>query len=339
MDEAVGGQTPEHGEEGLLAHAEGGAQGGARHGRGRRLAHEGEGALAEGIGRDGVLAEEARARGGCHLVDVQPQAQGRRTGGGAVLDAELERGVGAEAPEVEVGVAEGVQIAGAPQTVAGDAPGGRLAGVMHEQDGAGGGAGEGAQAVEDDGHLGGGVFVGPVQANEGIEDEQAGPDARDGGGEAVQAVGQADAGLDDDLDRERGERLLAARGKRGEALDDDGRRILGRAQQDGARGRDGKAAGGRGRRGDGDGEFEGEEALAGLGGAAQDSRRADEEEGRRAASAAARWDRRVGRRAASDTGRRAQACSSSKTASAHPARRHACGRPGRRRGARRWPGG
>lgn len=39
-----------------------------------------------------------------------------------------------------------------------------------------------------------------MQADQGIEDEQAWRDLRDGGGEPLKAVGQADARLDDDLD-------------------------------------------------------------------------------------------------------------------------------------------
>ena len=95
-------------------------------------------------------------------------------GRGAVLDAEIERGIGPQAAEVEIGVAEGVQVARAPEAVAGAAPGGSLAGMVDEQDGAVGGAREGAEAVEDDGHLRGGVLAGAVQADEGVEDEEGG---------------------------------------------------------------------------------------------------------------------------------------------------------------------
>jgi hypothetical protein len=103
------------------------------------------------------------------------------------------------------------------------------------------------EPVEDDGHVGGGVFVSAMQTDQGIEDQQAWRDLRHGRGEPVEAVGQADAGFDDDLDGQRGQRLGARRRQRGEALDDDGRRILGGAEQDGARRGDGEAPGGGGR--------------------------------------------------------------------------------------------
>jgi hypothetical protein len=74
--------------------------------------------------------------------------------------------------------------------------------------------------------------VGAMQADEGAENEQAGSEARDGVGEAVEAVEQADPGLDGDLERQRRQRLLAGRGQGGQALYDDGRGIFGPAQQD-----------------------------------------------------------------------------------------------------------
>lgn len=71
--------------------------------------------------------------------------------------------------------------------------------MVDEEDGAVGGAGEGAQAIEDGGHLGGGVFVGAMDTDERIEDEEPGLTLDDGGGEPIEALGQSEAGLDDHL--------------------------------------------------------------------------------------------------------------------------------------------
>ena len=55
------------------------------------------------------------------------------------------------------------------------------------QDGAVGGTRERPEAVKDAGHLRGGVLVGAVQADERIEHEEPGLEARDGGPEAGEA--------------------------------------------------------------------------------------------------------------------------------------------------------
>ena len=170
-------------------------------------ADEREGAVAEGIGRGRVVADEARPQGGARVVHAQLQAQRRRTGRGAVLDAELERGVGPRRRRYRLVSPKACRSLEPRRPWPATPPAGALRVWWTRRIAQLRGARQGAQAVEDDGHLGGGVFVGAVQADEGIEDEQARGRPRDGGGEPIEAVGQADAGLDDHLDGQRGERL------------------------------------------------------------------------------------------------------------------------------------
>jgi hypothetical protein len=94
----------EHREERLLADAEGRPEGVGRDG-GRGAPDERERPLAERIGRRGVVADKAGRQPGLGVLDVEPEAQRRRARRGPVLDAELERGVGADATQVEIGVA------------------------------------------------------------------------------------------------------------------------------------------------------------------------------------------------------------------------------------------
>src|SRR6185437_1472924 len=90
----------------LVAHAEGGAQGAGRHGR-VGLGEGGEEPGGERVGLGGVLVVDGdEARDGGRLVDDEAQVNGRRAGGGAVLDAQLDGAVVGEFSEVEVGVPE-----------------------------------------------------------------------------------------------------------------------------------------------------------------------------------------------------------------------------------------
>jgi hypothetical protein len=72
-------------EERLLAHAEGGAQGVARHGGGG-AAHERECPLSEGIGQAGIVAHEARPGPEVGVAGPELHAQGRRARGGPMLE-------------------------------------------------------------------------------------------------------------------------------------------------------------------------------------------------------------------------------------------------------------
>ena len=96
--------------------------------------------------------------------------------------------LGAFAAQVEIGVAPAMEFAGAAQGLAGTAGVGVLAGVMNQEDGQLELALEFAQVGEQRGDLGGVVLIDPVQADQGIEDQQAGLELLDGVGEAL-AVG------------------------------------------------------------------------------------------------------------------------------------------------------
>ena len=87
----------------LLAHAEPCPED-VRRERCRRAPDERECALAEGIGRQDVVADEAGRRPRAGVLDAELQTERRRARRRAVLDAELERGVGSDAAQVEIGV-------------------------------------------------------------------------------------------------------------------------------------------------------------------------------------------------------------------------------------------
>jgi hypothetical protein len=96
----------------------------------------------------------------------------------------------------------------------------------------------------------------------GIEDEQARLLLGDGGAEPLDALGQAEPGFQDHRDGQRGEGVVPRGGEGGQALHDDGGRILGGEEQDRAGGGHGEAPERRLARGDGDGQVEGQETLA-----------------------------------------------------------------------------
>jgi hypothetical protein len=121
-----------------------------------------------------------------------------------MFDPELERALSAQAAEVEIAIAKGMEVAGAAQAVARTGARWRLAGMVDEQDGAPRVPSEGAEAVEDGGHLGGRIFVRAVHADERIEDEEHGPAPGHGGGQALEAVREAHDRLDDQVHRQRG---------------------------------------------------------------------------------------------------------------------------------------
>jgi hypothetical protein len=70
---------------------------------------------------------------------------------------------------------------------------------MDEEDGRLAGACEIAQAVEDHGHLGSGVFVGAVKLDQSVEEKQGWAVREQGGPQAIEIVGQALAMLDDEV--------------------------------------------------------------------------------------------------------------------------------------------
>src|SRR6266545_2572122 len=259
----------------LVADAELLAQGG----RGERLGGAGEEVEDAADGRILLLLAlegvEAR-RGHVTVVDDELEPQRGRSGRGAVLDLELEGAVGREAAEVEVRVAERVEVGAAAEADAGVAGGG-LAGVVDEEDGGPGRTGELAQTVEDDAHLRGRVLVGAVEAAERIEEQEPGPRGGERGLETVEAVGEAHR-VDDHVDGQVLERPAAGARQAAEARGDDGVRVLGAEEDDGTGREDAEASGARCAGGDGDAEVEGEEAFAALGRAAEDARSRLEEE-------------------------------------------------------------
>src|SRR3989441_4631688 len=79
-----------------------------------------------------------------------------------MFDAQLEEAIRGQAAQVQIPVAKGPEIARATQPEAGVVAGRRFARVMHEEDRAAGGAGEGADAVQDDGHFDTRVFISAI---------------------------------------------------------------------------------------------------------------------------------------------------------------------------------
>ena len=147
-----------------------------------------------------------------------------------------------------------------------------LSRVVDEEDGALEASLQAAQAVKDGRDLADGVFVGAVEADEGVEDEQAGSDALDGLGEALEVGGivEPEGGSVDDVEVEVGERGAAGGCDAVETLAEDVRGVFGGEQEHGSGpGREALEAGDAG--GDGDGDVKGEERLASLGLAADDA--------------------------------------------------------------------
>ena len=174
--------------------------------------------------------------------------------------------------EVEVAVSPGMQLGASAQGLPG-AGGAALAGVVDQQDRGLEASLDVAQEAEDGGDLRDGILVDAVEADEGVEDEEAGPDALHGLDQAL-AVGamiEAQGGHVDDGDVEG---LEAGAGGAGDALQpgaDDVAGVLCGEQQDRAGLVGGEAAQAGDAGGDGHGEVEREEGLAAFGLAADDA--------------------------------------------------------------------
>jgi hypothetical protein len=118
-----------------------------------------------------------------------------------VLDGEGE--VALLTSQVEVGVTPGVEVPGAAETLAGLPAGAAvLAGVVDDEDGDVEVALERAEIAEEGGDLPSVVLVDAVEADEGIEHEQARMGTPCGPGQAVLIAALVDAqgGLDDDIE-------------------------------------------------------------------------------------------------------------------------------------------
>ncbi len=106
-------------------------------------------------------------------------------GGGAMFGGHEDLPV--TAFEVEIAVSPGVQLGASSQGLPGSG-GAAFAGVVDEQDRGLEASLDVAQEAEDGGDLGDGIFVDAVEADEGVENEEAGPDALHGLDQAL-AVG------------------------------------------------------------------------------------------------------------------------------------------------------
>ena len=127
-----------------------------------------------------------------------PEAQGRalsvigeldldvvEAGGGAVLDGHDDLLVASV--QVEVAVAPGMELGRAAEGLT-RSRGAALAGVMDQQDGGLDAALEVAQEAEDGGDIRDSVLVDAVEADQGVEDQEARPDARHGVLQALAVV-------------------------------------------------------------------------------------------------------------------------------------------------------
>ena len=133
------------------------------------------------------------------------------------------------AAQIEVGIAPGVELGRAMQGLSGAGIAGAFSGMMDDEHGDAIATLQLAQIGEQRGDLAAGVLVDAVQADEGIEDEQAWLQSGHGVGEAVAIVIEieAEGGRGDDLDVEIGEREAGGLADAIEAAFDDVQRVLG----------------------------------------------------------------------------------------------------------------
>lgn len=190
-----------------------------------------------------------------------------------MLDGESE--IIAVTAEIEVAVAPGMELGRAAQSLAVAEAAGALLGVVDDNDGELMLALEVAQKGEQGSDLGGRVFIAAMQADEGVEDEQARPESGDGVFEAEAVGGQIEAhgGGGDDLEVEVAERDASGGADAVEAETDDLEGVLSGVEQDATWGGHGEAAQARGAGCDGDGEVKSQERLAGFGLASDDAHR------------------------------------------------------------------
>lgn len=272
--EAVEGVT-----EAFVADAESGSQSAA--GVGMRSGGEGgQDGVVEvavcGCVADGVSwgVQEQVEVGSAPRVIEGTQDKGQRVGGGggAVLDGQDE--VVTEAAQVEVGVAPGVEVGGAAEGETGlGTLGATLPCVVHNGDGDVVATLEVAQIAQQSGDVLCAVLVDAVEADKGIQQQQARAEQVEGTSETmlVAVEVEAEGARGDDLDGETVEVKTAVVTQGQEACLEDGRCVLGEVDQDGARRQDGEATEAGGAAGDGEGEVEAEPGLATLGGPADEA--------------------------------------------------------------------
>ena len=130
-----------------------------------------------------------------------------------------------------------------------------------------------AQEGQERGNLSGVVLVDAVQADQGIEDEQAGLELLDGVGEALAIGGsvQTQGRRGDDFDGQGIEGHLGRPGDAFQALAHDRQGVLGGKEQDFSGACHGILAQTGAARGDADGDVQGQEAFAAFGFTAEDA--------------------------------------------------------------------
>ena len=205
---------------GLDEFVEGGADGLGAHSGGLADLASGEGFA--GLGEDGADALSGPGVGRCRRCGFRPdELQGRPLGGGCEFEAEIvEVGCGAvvggekdallATAQDEHVIRPREELGAAPESLSGSSSA-TFSRVVDDEYCALEAALQVAQAVEDGRDLADGVLVGAVEADEGVEDEQAGADALDGIGEAllVSGIVESEGGGIDDVEVEVGERGAA----------------------------------------------------------------------------------------------------------------------------------
>lgn len=125
------------------------------------------------------------------MAGGESQEHGVGRDSGAVLDGETEALVGS-AEEIASGVGPGVEVGAAAEGLAGVAAR-ALGHVVDESDGEGVATVEFAEEAEQAGDVGGTVFVETVEAHDGIEEEESGPERGEGGVECAPVVVEVEA--------------------------------------------------------------------------------------------------------------------------------------------------
>ena len=156
----------------------------------------------------------AQAQGGPLSIIGEFDLDIVEAGRGAMLDGHDDLVV---APaQVQVAVAPGVEFRRTAKRLAGSG-GSALAGVVDEHHGGREAALQIAQEPEDGGDVGDGILVDAMQAHQGVEDEQAWPDALDGLVQALAVVAVVEA-QDGDIDDGDVEGVEVGAGGAGDAL-------------------------------------------------------------------------------------------------------------------------
>ncbi len=207
------------------------------------------------------------------LVSDEAQRDVGDSSGGVVLDGE-DRCL-ALAPEVQIRVARSVKLRGAAQGLAGPDVSRPLAGVVDDKDGKVVLALQLPQKGEQRRDLLGSILVDTMQTHEGIEDEQRWFQVGDGVGKGLAIIVDVEpqGRSGDHLDIEVDELQLRSGAEGVEAVTDDVQSVLGGEEQHATWTGDSKAPKARTARGDRNAELEGEQRLAALGLAAEDTDR------------------------------------------------------------------